>query len=241
MEKSPFSRFIELITFDQSLLVLEKELETLDKALETTCTLSAQIDHEQEKERLVLHEMRKYVDKQELEMRSLDEQERIARERAALATTTREYQSFKKECDQFKNAQHEHEEVLVAAWNTFENTQKAFDAKEPVLKEKKAQLLQDLQAHEEKKQAVLEKIAHYELTRQGYTKDLPEEWLEKYNRMRNTVSNPVVPVVSGTCGGCSYLLTTQTLLSLGQNKMIQCTGCYRLLYKNFEHEQKSGT
>ncbi len=239
MEKSPFIRFIELITFDQSLLVLEKELAALEKAFEAAQVLSTQIDHEHEKERAVLHEMRKYVDEQELEMRSLDEKEKIARERSALATTTKEYQSFKKECDQLKNAQHEHEEVLVAAWNAFESAQKAFDIKEPVLKGKKAQLLQELQAHQEKKQAVLEKMVHYETTRQGYTQDLPEEWLNKYNRMRNTVPNPVVPVLSGTCGGCSYLLTTQTLLSLGQNKMIQCSSCYRLIYKNFEQEQKS--
>ena len=116
-------------------------------------------------------------------------------------------------------------------------TQQNLNILKGAVKEKKSQLLQELQTNQEKRQAVLEKMAHYEVTRHDHTKDVPQEWLDKYNRMRNTVSNPVVPVVSGTCGGCSYLLTTQTLLSLGQNKMIQCSGCYRLLYKNFEHNQ----
>ncbi len=237
MEKTPFNRFIDLITFDQSLIVLEKELEKIVQAQEEAQTALAAIDHELEKERSLLHEMRKQVDAEELEMNSLHEQTKVAQERSAVASTTKEYQAFKKESDQLRQFQHEHEEILIAAWNAFEHTQKLFEVKEVVLKEKKTTLLQDLQVHEKRRQEILDQIVDYEQNRKAYVHDIPEEWFEKYNRMRNVVSNPVVPIISGTCGGCSYLLTSQVMIALSHNKMMQCSNCYRLMYKNFEKEQ----
>lgn len=234
MEKTPFSRFIDLITFDQSLLVLEKELEKIHKAHEHAQSAVAAIDHELEKERSLLHDMRKQVDQEELEMNTLHEKGKSAQERSSVASSTREYQAFKKESDQLRQLQHEHEQVLLAAWNAFENTQKVFETKEAGYKEKKALLLAELQVLDQKEQELLDQVAVYEKNREAYLKDVPQEWFDKYNRMRNVVSNPVVPIIAGTCGGCSYMLRVQTVMSLDQNKMIECSGCYRLMYKNFE-------
>jgi len=234
MEKSPFSRFIELITFDQSFGSIEQQLEEAITLLDTLLDQMAEVDRQYEKERLAVQDLRKEVDAQELEMRILDEREKAARERSALASTSQEYQAFKRECDQLKQLQHEHEDVLVSAWSTFEQAQKQFEAKEAAYREKKAQLEEQVDACEQKKQDLLTQLANREETRKAYLTDIPEEWLEKYNRMRNTVSNPVVPVIEGTCGGCASVLAQPFLMALDLNKMVQCPGCYRLLYKNFE-------
>ena len=233
MEKTPFSHFIDLIAFDQSILVLEKEVSKLVELIKTVEATLVSLDEEYEKEKLLIHNLRKIVDEHELEMRSLDEQEKAARERSERATTTKEYQSFKKECDQFKNLQHEHEEVLMAAWNTFEGAKKNFDAKTAVLNDKKAALVLQIEEYEKKKQSMYDQIAQLTVTRSGYVQHIPEEWFDKYSRMRSIVPNPVVPVVAGTCGGCSYLLRMQTMMSLDLKKMIECSGCYRLIYKDF--------
>ncbi len=237
MEITPFSRFIALIQFDQSHGSLEKELEIATTLLDTIQDQLAEYEREYEKERTFVQSLRKEVDVQELEMRSLDEKEKISRERSALASSTREYQSFKKECDQFKQQQHEHEEVLLEAWSVFEQAQKFFEAKSAAYKEKKAALQQEIDIQEEKKQAVLTALVDHEEARKAYLVNLPTEWLEKYNRMRNVVSNPVVALVAGTCGGCSYMLTQQVIMALEQNKLIQCSGCFRLMYKNFDQAQ----
>ena len=86
---------------------------------------------------------------------------------------------------------------------------------------------------------MLTSLVDHEEGRKAYLLDLPVEWLEKYNRMRNVVSNPVVALVAGTCGGCSFMLTQQIMMALEQNKLIQCSGCYRLMYKNFDQTQNS--
>ncbi len=233
MEKTPFSHFIDLIAFDQSILVLEKEVSKLVEVIKKTESTLLVLDEESEKERLFVHDLRKSVDVHELEMRSLDEQVKAARERSARATTTKEYQSFKKECDQLKNLQHEQEEVLMAAWNAFEAAQKSFDSKMVVLNDKKAVLVLQIEEYDKKKQSMHGQIAELMVTRSGYVQNIPQEWFDKYNRMRSIVPNPVVPVVAGTCGGCSYLLRVQTMMSLDLKKMIECSGCYRLIYKDF--------
>ncbi len=239
MEKTPFSRFIELIKFDQSHGSLEKELEVVTTLLDTVQDQLADYEHEYEKERFFVQSLRKEVDAQELEMRSLDEKEKVSRERSALASSTREYQSFKKECDQFKQQQHEHEEVLLAAWSTFEQAQKLFKAKEDAYKEKRSAFQHEVDAQEEKKQALLTSLVDHEDLRKTHIVDVPAEWLEKYNRMRNVISNPVVALIAGTCGGCSFTLTQQIIMALEQNKLVQCSGCYRLMYKNFDQTQNS--
>lgn len=237
MEKSPFNRFIELIQFDQSLGVIEKELEAVSILLDTVQDQLADFERDYEKERDFVQSMRKEVDVQELEMRSLDEKEKISRERSALASTTKEYQSFKKECDQFKQLQHEHEEVLIRVWAAFEQAQKLFEAKSVAHKEKKTLLQQEIDAHEQKKQELLTKLSEHEEARKERLVEVPEEWLEKYNRMRNVVPNPVVSLIAGTCGGCSFMVPQQVLMALNQNKLVQCSGCFRLMYKNFDQTQ----
>lgn len=239
MEKSPFSRFIALIQFDQSFGPVEKELEEVMTLLDTVQDQMIDNDREYEKERASVQDLRKEVDAQELEMRSLDEKEKISRERSALASTTKEYQSFKKECDQLKQLQHEHEEVLVQAWGAFEQAQKLFEAKDQGYKEQKATLQMHIDAHEARKQELLTQLTQREEKRRGHLVGIPEEWLEKYSRMRNRVTNPVVSIVDGTCGGCSYTLIQSVLMALDLNKMVQCSSCYRLMYKNFDSPQST--
>ena len=70
-------------------------------------------------------------------------------------------------------------------------------------------------------------------------KQVPQEWMEKYSRMRNCVPNPVVPVVNGSCTACFYSIPHQDFLSVLDHHLIECKGCYRFLYSK-ERVQDSG-
>ncbi len=59
---------------------------------------------------------------------------------------------------------------------------------------------------------------------------VPNEWLEKYSHMRLRVIDPVVPVMFGGWSACSYAVTEQELVRLKRKALIQCKGCFRLLY-----------
>ena len=54
----------------------------------------------------------------------------------------------------------------------------------------------------------------------------------RYERLRKTKgSNVVVSVEHGVCGGCHMKLTTQTMVQCrGQNEVVGCINCGRILY-----------
>ncbi len=234
MKTTPFSRFIRLIEFDQSVITLEKELAIADNAFEQLRQTLETLTSDIEKERAHVRDLRKNVDAQELHMKTLDQDEKVARERATLALTPREYQGLKKESDNLKQQQHEHEEVLMAAWNSLEQAQKMLVVKEQTVKEQQRLLQEQMNQLDETQKKLLDQIDEHDQGRKEYQQDIPQDWLDKYGRMRNTVKNPVVPLVAGTCGACSCTITSQVMMQLDQNKMITCSSCYRLIYKNFE-------
>ena len=70
----------------------------------------------------------------------------------------------------------------------------------------------------------------YEQKRPEKEKIVPEEWLEKYTIMKAQVSDPVVPITQETCSACFYALTNQDIICARRGRLLQCKGCYRLLY-----------
>mgnify|MGYP000246322635 CR=1 FL=1 len=234
MTQDIFKKFIQLIEFDQSIQVIEKELERLVVAHEVTQKTMHHLLQDYDKEKIDLRDLQKQVDQEELMMRTYDEKEKAARLRLDAALNPKEYQALKKEHDSCKSMQYDHEQVLMNAWNAYESKKKQLVIIEQnfLATTKKSQL--ESVEQEEKIQAHKAHIAKLVNERESYVNDVPEEWIAKYLRMRSTVKNPVVGVVSGTCGGCSYMLSNQLLLALTQNRVMQCTGCYRLLYKHFD-------
>ena len=229
-----FKQFIKLIEFDQSLLPIEKHLVQTQAVIEEFKNQLVVLTSEHEKESKLVYELRKQVDQEELVMRTYDQQEKAARIRLDAAASPKEFQALKKEHDLCKQNQYAHEEVLMAVWNAYEAKQKQAESLEQGFVEKKGELEKELLVEQEKLQELQNQIQRHMQDRVSYMHGVPEEWINKYSRMRSTIKNPVVGIVAGTCGGCSYLLSNQLLLGLGQNKLVQCTSCYRLLYKHFE-------
>ena len=68
---------------------------------------------------------------------------------------------------------------------------------------------------------------------------VPEEWLEKYSHMRMQVADPVVSVLSGGCSACFYTIPNHEMMRLKRRAVIQCKGCFRLLYMKEAMEDQS--
>ena len=67
---------------------------------------------------------------------------------------------------------------------------------------------------------------------------IPEEWIEKYERMRNSVPDPVASIEDQVCKACFYTATNQEIELLKRKKLLQCKGCYRFLYINYTAESE---
>ena len=59
---------------------------------------------------------------------------------------------------------------------------------------------------------------------------VPSEWLDKYMHMRMRVSDPVVPIMRRGCSACFYTIPDHEMLRLQRRALVQCKGCFRLLY-----------
>lgn len=236
MEKGSFELFIDLITFDQSLSSTEKAIVQLHSEIQQMSgTLENLLDDIKRKKEHV-HVLRKAVDEKELEMKTLDEQEKQARKKLSTVSNDNEYQALKNEASTLKKQQHDYEETLMEVWSIFETAQKEFQKNEKEIISQKEEVEKQLQEKKSEVEGFQKSLDASMQERVAKEKDVPEEWLEKYARMRNSVPNPVAPVDRGSCSVCFYTISDQDALLIKRHQLIQCKGCYRFLYGNQEEE-----
>jgi len=227
-----FQKFIDLVTFDQSLVKIERDIK---KYQEIEQSIILAITHEQDKFLESKHakaQARKAVDEKELFMKVLDEKATQLKKKLETVASQREAKSLEKEIAALHEEQSLHEQELMNLWNKSENLEKNFQAKQLEHDAAIAQLHEQIIAN----QLEQKKIQHDNVLllqeRQEKEKNIPQEWLTSYANMQGRVNNPVVPVVNDACDGCFYSITPKDLQVLRQNKLLQCKDCYRLLYIN---------
>lgn len=236
MSKSPFDLFIDLIRFDQTLYETEKEIIALETEVEELEDQLVAFKGLFEKEQAKLHDLKKEVDMQELEMKTLDEKGKSIQKRFSEASNNKEYIALKKETEEVQQQQMDAENQLIAAWNNLENAQKSVVEKEKEYHSQK-EIFEQQMAEKQAKVDVLE--AQFQQEQKGRTakeEGVPEEWIEKYERMRNSVPDPVAAVDEQDCKACFHTLTNQEMAHLKRKKLLQCKGCYRFLYIDYVPE-----
>ncbi len=232
MADRPFQVFINLVTFDQEVRSVKNTIEVLKKEIDELKIQEVELNKDMQIAKDYVVVSRKEVDLQELDMKELDMQEREKKKQLDGVSGYREYQSFKTEMDTIHEKQLAQEQVVLSVWNTLENAEKRLEEKQQAFKEQVQKLHEDIQKrHQELKEKQVQLTEQLE-QRSAKEQAVPEEWLEKYNIMKARVENPVVPVLSGSCGACFFTLTSQDLIRAKRGALMQCKGCYRLLYSS---------
>jgi len=237
MKNGSFDRFIELITFDQSLYQAEKQIVNLQSEVDYLSDVLKALLNKFQADKDRVRFLQKDVDIKELEMKELDEQEKKARTRLTEVSNEKEHKAVKDEIAHFKKKQHDYESTLMEVWNTFENAQKELEKTEQEVTAEKEEVEQSLSAKKSSISELQKTMSSSEKVREQKAQDIPEEWIEKYGRMRNSVSNPVVAVESGSCTACFYKISNQDFILVGKQQLIQCKGCYRFLYGKKQQEE----
>lgn len=230
LEQESFTKFIDLISFDKKICVLEKEAQVLnqesllsDREKQALLNALSSIDNH-------VHDLKKEVDAKELEMQSFEIQEKELRAHLEQVKHTDEYHALKRETDALKKKQHDYEESLLHVWAVYENAQKEVAQKKIQLNARLAEISAQQQEHNNKKNDVEQQILEIVAQRKIMETGIPELWIEQYMRKRMVVDDPVVPIVSGSCSACFYNLSLQDNIFLKKNRFLQCKECYRLLY-----------
>jgi predicted nucleic acid-binding Zn-ribbon protein len=230
MNNHPFHSFIELINFDASLHALYKKQETIAQEINTikrnSTAQEATITHVKH----AVVEARKAVDRVELEMKALDQQEQEKKKRLNQLSNYKESQAITREIEQLRLKQHELEETLLAAWHTLELRERERDIQEKKYQEAQLAVAAELQNKQKEQESIARELESYAPQRAEKKQHIPHEWLEKYEAMRLQVNDPVVPVEHNSCSACFHTLSPQELTRLKRGALIECKACFRFLY-----------
>lgn len=227
---TPFQRFIDLVKFDQQAQQLASSIETLKKEISLVELQREHVQTSLDTAQKNIVQAEQNVRLQEMRMKELQEKE--SQKKALLDTVTaeKEYQALKREIESLKRSQHLYEQDLIQSWNSLEHAQKEMNALTTLLQAK----IDEFEKERAERQKVLndavQKLEAHKQERLAKEKNLPEEWLSKYNIMYLQVPNPIVPLVGQSCSACFYDVTRQEYLDLLKRQLLQCKGCYRLIY-----------
>lgn len=230
MTQTPFEQFISLVEVDQKINVLNKSIKVLEQENITNKHVDEANRAALEKIKQKLHDMRKEVDVKELEMKTLDIQEADKKKRLETVANHKEYSSIKSEIDLLKKAQHALEDGLMQVWNQLETAKKESEAASQQYEQQHQKTQELIQQNNQKISEINQQVSALVLERTEKEKRVPTEWIEKYAVMRARVTDPVVPVVNGSCSACFYKISAQDMQFLTHRKLVQCKDCFRLLY-----------
>lgn len=230
MAELPLQRFIDLVALDQTINTLERQIAQFEVEIAKTKeelsfhTISLERSHQ------TVKDAKKNVDKLELELKDYDAQEKEKKQRLESAASSVEYAAISKEIDHLKNLQNDIEEQVVEAWRVYEAVQKEYEERKVQIQDHEHVLNVKMQDLAQKQHEAQQQLSEIGAQRPLKIKDLPDEWLEKYDIMKKQVSNPVVAVQQDSCSACFYKISQQDLTLLRKRKMLQCKDCYRFLY-----------
>lgn len=239
MSDYAFRALVNLVRFDQEVDEFKKTIIQLQQNISQLEEQEKQLLQELIQVKQQVHDWRKTVDEQELEMKMLDEQEKEKIKRLEEAHNQKEYKAIKSEIDHLKQAQHDFEQEVIDAWNKLETAEKEYESKQKKSEEKLAAVHSSINNDKQKVSNLELELAQHVQQRPGKVKKVPEEWLEKYAAMGSRVSNPVIPILHGSCSFCFFTITSQDIVRLKRGALLECKGCFRFLYapKAMEQEQ----
>jgi predicted nucleic acid-binding Zn-ribbon protein len=230
MSEFPFQKFIKLVEFDQGIRLLDQQKSTVQAEIADHESHLKKLSDELDVAKRHQDAMQREVTRYEQEMADLVAKQREKEQLLDRTTNARESRSVYQEIETVKVKQFQLEEQVLSAWNKLENSQREYQQLKQKIDEKITAEQSALDQAQQKLQTLISTIEQDLKKSTEMQEGIPVEWLEKYEIMRRTVSNPVVPVKNNSCSACFYPIIAQDLARLRHHALLQCKDCYRFLY-----------
>lgn len=230
VSENPFYAFVNLVELDQAIdqRVIKRE------KLQITIGQAEQRLKEQEAAlqflRTKLHELRKSISAVELEHKALQQQEKQKRTKLDAVNTAKEYAALEQELQVIMQQAQEKEDAIFALWADFEKHEAAVTHQEKEIKELQKKIAEEIANIESERKKLSQEIEELTLNRSKYLHTAPEEFVAKYESMRESIKNPIVPVYENNCSACATQIMHADLMQLRRHVIVPCKTCYRLLY-----------
>ncbi|MBD3231773.1 hypothetical protein GF322_03870 [Candidatus Dependentiae bacterium] len=184
-----------------------------------------------------LLQKKKKVNEQEITAKDLREKESHKKEILDSVSNQKEYKAIEKELKNLTHQRMHADDMLVQAWHELEEFEKKLKKQKDNIKNKIIQLQEGMQIQESNLKDLFEQKNELVKKRHEAVKDIPIEWLTKYDRMKDKVSDPIVSIINSSCSACYYPVLTKDLYKLKKSGVLPCRNCYRFLYYD-EQEEK---
>lgn len=229
-QKTTFYSFIQLVAIDEKIRTLKQQIKKLCQQIDELRNQKDLLDKDKEKAHLAVIAAKKHVDAQELIMKELDVLEQGKKNQLERVSGYKDFQSLQSELSHVQERQQTQERLVLQAWNALEAAQDLERSASQLYEEKSSIVLLELTTHKKSIEVLERELSDILLGRPAQEKLVPQEWLAQYQYMSGHVEDPVVPVIQNSCGSCFHVLTRQELIEAQKGALIQCKGCYRLLY-----------
>lgn len=230
MTEQPFQALLELVQFDQAINHLNSQIAECKQDISNLFDQFQQAENTLDESKRKVREYKKLVDEQELIMKELNTQERDKKNRLGNAENYKEMTALQAEIVTLQENEAHTEAQLLDLWNKLDAAQKELEAAERAFIARKDEI-ETLTSKRNQEIAALQSELDAKLTeRKPLEVKVPDEWREKYTIMKARVTDPIVAVKNNSCSACYYSLTSQETVRLRHRALLQCQGCFRLLY-----------
>ncbi len=180
----------------------------------------------------------KEVDNLELDAEVIQAKESVLNKKLKTITKQREAEAVEKELHQISRERSTCERMLERAWNVLTLAKKKYTAEQSENKKKTALFHQNIE------KLTLEYTGYADELEQALASEklvalkVPNEWVDRYKNMMESVSDPIVQIVGGSCSACYYSVVPQDANRLRKGDMLSCRSCYRFIYLSPEQQNK---
>jgi predicted nucleic acid-binding Zn-ribbon protein len=148
-----------------------------------------------------------------------------------MAQSNKEYQLLKDQMAADKQANSVLADEILEALERLDQLQAASKTADENLGKAKEELVKVRKRVSEQQQGLESELARVRAELQAAEDQLDGDFKPNYQRLARTMGEDALASVEGeTCGGCSQILTPQTLNVLRLDKPVFCQSCGRLLY-----------
>jgi predicted nucleic acid-binding Zn-ribbon protein len=220
----------DLVECDKNITSLGEDIENSSKHIRNDQATISSLEAAIVEKTKVLFSSKKNLELKELDIKTLQEQEQHKRENLDVVKDQKEYKALEREIDYLNIKRSTIQDETLHQWITLEKQTLAFEEEKKSAEEKVKIAHSSISIKKDHVATIEVKYQQAIQQRLLIVPHIPAEWLTKYDRMKSTVPDPVVPVENDHCSACFYSILYQDLVRLKQSNILLCRNCYRFLY-----------
>jgi predicted nucleic acid-binding Zn-ribbon protein len=229
----------KLVQCDNRIFAIKKSINKTQKMLEKNYIAIKKLDESLQEKQKQCRIEKKAVDLAELQASELKQLEESKKKVLEGISNVVEYEAIEKELLNITNKIMKQDDILISVWSKFNAAEKLYETTKAFSEKRKLALEEEITQKNEEIKELREQFIAEEKQRPQLAAAIPSEWINQYERMKNTVFDPIVPVLQNSCSACYYIILLQDLSKLKKSGILLCRNCYRFLYYDPEEEKNS--